>query len=116
MTDPSFRCGWRIQRHRDDQHPFLGEIVTVRRGDWKWRLRADHFDAMSDEDFTEQAARAWRQMAFDQTFHDLGIVVQYIIGQLGTGDLLPVNGMPFGAVRDVLESWQKTRRDMEGET
>lgn len=116
MTEPTFRCGWRIQRHRDDIQPFLGEIVNVRRGEFRMQIWPEVFDAMTDEEFAECAARAYREFAFEHLQRDLDTLAKQLLGELEQGNGLIVTDVPYDEVKAALYRWDRARRDMQGET
>ncbi|HEU5429538.1 MAG TPA: hypothetical protein VFU74_21845 [Actinocrinis sp.] len=118
MTDPSFRCGWRIQRHRDDSLPlYYYNEVTIRRGEWRMRMHAELFDHADDEAFNEIVTRAYREFAFEHLQADLDTLAKQLLGELkATGVIAAVDGVATSDVQAALYRWDRARRDMEGET
>lgn len=116
MSEPTFRCGWRIHRDRGDRLPFLGEIVTVRRGEFRMQLWPEVFDAMTDEDFAERAARAYREVVFEHLQADLDTLAKQLLGELEQGNGLIATGVPYDEVKAALYRWDRARRDMQEET
>lgn len=115
MTDLFFRCGWRIiHLPRDDQYPFLGPTVVVRRGQWELRMYPEVFDNMTDEDFADYIGRCYRDAAADHLAADLDVLARQLAGSMEQGNGLPiVTGVRYDEVKDALERWRKTKRDME---
>lgn len=120
MTDPTFRCGWRIQRHRDDVLPlyYYNEVV-IRRGEWRMQIHAELFDGTTDEAFNEIVTRAYRDSAFEHLQADLDTLAKQLLREIGSANGVTVPGVPYAVPSDVtgvLRRWEKARRDMGEQT
>lgn len=117
MSEPTFRCGWRIQRHRDDSLPlyYYNEVI-IRRGEWRMQMHAELFDNTTDDMFNEIVTHAYREAAFEHLQRDLDTLAKQLLGDLEQGNGLTVTGVPYDEVNAALYRWDRARRDMEGET
>lgn len=115
---PTFRCGWRYVRassldpavFRDD---FLfSSAVEVRRGEWRWRVRDEHFDGMSDEEFSSRVTWAYREHMFERLQQDLDVLARQLVGELEQRNGMIVTGVPYDDITAALYRWQKAKRDM----
>lgn len=117
MTDPTFRCGWRIQRHRDDLHPqFWQGDVVIRRGEFRMQIPAEFFDAMDDVGFAGYVASRYREAAFEHLQADLDTLAKQLLGELEAGYEVVLTAVPRDEVKAALWRWDRARRDMEEET
>lgn len=120
LADFGFRCGWRIQRHRDDQLPayYYNEVV-IRRGEWRMQMHAELFDDTTDEAFNEIVTRAYREFAFEHIQADLDTLAKQLLREIQSADGWDVPGVPYAVPEEVtaaLRRWEKMRRDMQEET
>lgn len=113
--EPTFRCGWRVHRPSSDGqygYSLLANVVTVRRGEWKWMLAAEMYDAMDDESFAAIADEGYRRWAFDHIQRDLDTLARQLVAENEAG-LVAVTDVPYDDVKAALYRWQKTKRDMQ---
>jgi hypothetical protein len=117
MSEPTFRCGWRIQRELEPWRPdiFHG-AVFVRRGEFRMQMPAEFFDATADTDFADYISRAYRDVMFQQLQADLDVLARQLIGELNATGELAKTDVPVDDVKDALYRWQRAELDMEEPT
>lgn len=120
MGEPTYRCGWRYLRSSSldpaafgDNVPFFSDLVEVRRGEWRWRMQAEFFDTISDEQFTAYVTSAYREVIFEHLERDLDILARQLLGELELGNGMIVTGVPYDDIKAALYRWQKTKRDTQ---
>lgn len=114
MNEPTYRCGWRVQRHyetlRSDFHQ--GEVF-IRRGEFQVQMPAEFFDAMADADFAGYVSSIYREAVFQQLLTDLDVLARQLVGELNATDALVKTDVPVDDVKAALYRWQKVQRDMQ---
>lgn len=112
MSEPTFRCGWRILRRPPGDLLNFYDTVAIRRGQWKAMMNAEAFDDMSDETFAEYVGRHYRESAFEQLEADLAVLARQILGELEQREGLPVvDGVSCDDVKAALYRYTTAERD-----
>ncbi len=114
MTGPTYRAGWRYERHPASYTDLdLGiPRVQIRRGQWKVTIPAHIYDDMTDDAFADFMARQYRETAFDQLQTDLAVLARQLLGQhdLGHGPFV-VDGVPHEDLTGALYRYTTAARD-----
>jgi hypothetical protein len=111
VSEPTFRCGWRVSR-RPPSDLFFYDAVTIRRGQWKAMLNAVIFDHMDDEAFANYMGRHYRETAFERLEADLAVLARQVLGELEQREgLLIVDGVSHDDVKAALYRYTTAERD-----
>lgn len=117
MSEPTYRCGWRVVQpvEIDPLIDQWGDLafpkITIRRGEFQAVMDPRGFDEMSDEEFATWMEYGYREHAFVQLQRDLDVLARQLIGEIDAGLGVTVTGVPYDDVKAALYRWQKAKRD-----